>query len=133
MMSRYAGRSDCRRAGRRLRIPGLSSRHTEDLNEFSHNLQLALLRSCEVNVLEVRVDRLEGDLGVTPGVAIRDLLALVALDGVALAVIGIGDVAQLHKHNLALPRAKDGRPEEAVRAVRDGGLHRLADDLGDEH
>src|SRR5262245_61306903 len=67
-----------------------------------------------------------------PGVALRDLLAQVTLDGVALAVIGVEAVAQLHEHDLALPGAGDGSPEEAVRAVRDGGLHRLADDLSDE-
>src|SRR4029453_17121685 len=77
--------------------------------------------------------RLQGDPSVTPGVAIHDLLALVTLDSVALAVVGIDGVAQLHEHDLALPRADDRRSKEAVRAVRYGGLHRLANDLGHEH
>src|SRR5215510_4329476 len=68
-----------------------------------------------------------------PGVAICDLLALVTLDSVALAVVGVDGVAQLHEHDLTLPRADDGRPEEAVRAIRYSGLHRLANDLGHEH
>src|SRR5262249_10554104 len=80
-----------------------------------------------------RVDRFQGDASVAPGVAIRDLLALVTLDSVTLTAVGIDGVAQLHEHDLALPRADDGRPEEAVRTVRDGGFHRLTDDLGHEH
>src|SRR5262249_60766146 len=103
------------------------------LDELGYDLQLALLRTRELNGLEVRVDRLQGDPSMMPGVAICDLLALVTLDSVALAVVGIDGVAQLHEHDLALPRADDGRPEEAVRAVRDGGLHRLANDLGNKH
>jgi hypothetical protein len=50
-----------------------------------------------------------------------------------LAILGVGGVAQLHEHRLALARPLDGRGEEAVRTVGDGGLHALADDLGYEH
>src|SRR3990170_7843509 len=70
---------------------------------------------------------------MAPGVAALRFLALVALDGVALAGVGVSGVAKLDEDGLALARARDWRGEEAVRAVGNGGLHRLADDLGDEH
>ena len=43
--------------------------------------------------------------GVAPGVVVRLLLALVALDGVALSRLRVGVVAKLNEHGLALPRA----------------------------
>lgn len=68
-----------------------------------------------------------------PRIALGDHLAFIALDGVALTGLGVGGIAQLHEHGLALASALDRGAEEAVRAVWDGGLHGLADHLGDEH
>jgi hypothetical protein len=105
----------------------------EDVHRLSVRLEPTLFHSREHDGLEVGVDGLQGDLGVVPRVAVRGLLALVALDRVALAGLGVGGVAQLDEYGLALACALDVRHEEAVRAGRDGGLHRLAHDLGDEH
>ena len=45
----------------------------------------------------------------------------------------IDGVAQLHEHGLALARALDRCGEQAIRAIGDGRLHGLANDLGHEH
>ena len=73
------------------------------------------------------------DDGMVPSVALAGLLAFLALDGLRLVSFRVGGVAKLHKCGLSLPRALDGRGEEAVCAILDHGLHGLAEDLGDEH
>ena len=54
------------------------------------------------------------------GVALRGLLALVALHRVALAGLGVGGIAKLHEYRLALARTLDRSAEKAPRPVRDG-------------
>ena len=82
---------------------------------------------------KVRVDGLEGDLLVEPGVAALRLFALVALNCEALTSLGIGGAAELDEDGLALARALDRSAEEAPGTVGDGWLHGPSDDLGDEH
>ena len=105
----------------------------QHLDQFRDHLQLVFVRAGEHDRLEVRVDGLEGDLLVAPGVALYRLLALVALDGVALSGLRVDGVAKLDQDSLALARALDRRAKEAPGAIGNSGLHGFAQNLGDEH
>src|SRR5664280_1098838 len=106
---------------------------SHNLKELSHDPELVLVRAREDDWLEIGVDGFEEDRGVAPGVTVGGLLALVALDGVALTSFWIGRGAQLDPHHFALPGALNGRDKEAVGALWNHWLHGLAHQLGDKH
>src|SRR5579863_3040153 len=123
-----------------LRYPGVSRviaahlrRRSENLNNFGDYLNLSFYRAIENNGGKRRIYWLQSDCDVTPRVASLPLLTVVALDSVALAAFRIGRVAQLDEHTLALASSIHRCGEETVRAVGNAGLHRLPNDLRNEH
>ena len=118
--------------GLRAGIQGVAVQHFQQLGD---HMDLPFVLGREHDGPEARVAGLEGDASVAPAavVVLGTLLALVALDGVALAGLRVDIVAKLHEHRLALARAFDRCREEAPCAVGYRRFHGLADDLGDEH
>ena len=65
----------------------------EHFDELGHDSQLALLLACHHDGRVVGIQGSQRDLRVLPRVTVLDLLALMALDAIALAGLGIGRVA----------------------------------------
>ena len=107
----------------------------ENGDEFADHVQIAfgLGREDEIAKRRIGIQRLEPDLTMAPvavcGGAPR---ALVFLDRELAPECGIGDAALPHEHELALAAAAAVGSEQAVGAVRDGGLHRTSADARDE-
>ena len=54
--------------------------------------------AAELDGLEIRIKRLQGNPGMTPDVAIPDFLTCVAFDGVTFPSFGIGSITKLYEH-----------------------------------
>ena len=70
---------------------------------------------------------------MTPGIVYRDLLALVTLYRVTLAGLWVNRITHLDEHRLTLTRTLNWRRKQTVGTIRYGRLHRLANNLRDEH
>ena len=73
------------------------------VNQLCHDGQLAIICFGDDDGIELRVDRLQSDPGMAPGVSVRDPLAMVSLEGVSRSGLRIDRAAKLHQHGLVLP------------------------------
>ena len=99
-------------------------------------MDLAFVLGREHDGREARIAGLEGDAGVAPAVAVLvpgGLLALVPLDVVPLAGLGVDLVPKLHEQGCPGAAPATGAEKRHQAPVGHRRFHRPADDLGDEH